>query len=196
MASVTRGESEHMAHFRCWLDSGLHGRMDYLSRPDAVARRGDLDRTLPGFRSALVVAHSYADDRPADPARRPLPRRRRALRPGDATTTASSAPGWTTLARRLERPRGTPRPAPRLRRHRTHPGTGTRRTGRPRLVRQEHNAHPPAPGVLFPSGRPAHRPRRWKRPPHSRRTTAAPAGAASTPAPPAPSSATTSTAPP
>ena len=62
---VTRGESEHMAHFRCWLDSGLHGRMDYLARPAAVRRRADLDRTLPGFRSALVVAHSYADDRPA-----------------------------------------------------------------------------------------------------------------------------------
>jgi len=65
--AVTRGESEHMPHFRRWLDSGLHGRMDYLSRPDAVRRRADLDRTLPGFRSALVVAHSYADGRPADP---------------------------------------------------------------------------------------------------------------------------------
>ena len=61
---VTRGESEHMAHFRRWLESGLHGRMDYLSRPDAVTRRADLDRTLPGFQSALVVAHSYADDEP------------------------------------------------------------------------------------------------------------------------------------
>ena len=70
---VTRGESEHMAHFRRWLESGLHGRMDYLSRPGAVTRRADLDRTLPGFRSALVVAHSYADDHPAtspgDPSR-------------------------------------------------------------------------------------------------------------------------------
>lgn len=64
---VTRGESEHMAHFRCWLESGLHGRMDYLARADAVTRRADLDRTLPGFRSALVVAHSYADDQPATP---------------------------------------------------------------------------------------------------------------------------------
>ena len=70
---VTRGESEHMAHFRRWLESGLHGRMDYLSRPGAVRRRADLDRTLPGFRSALVVAHSYADDQPTvspgDPSR-------------------------------------------------------------------------------------------------------------------------------
>ena len=70
---VTRGESEHMAHFRRWLESGLHGRMDYLARPGAVTRRGDLDRTLPGFQSALVVAHSYADDQPTtspgDPSR-------------------------------------------------------------------------------------------------------------------------------
>ena len=64
---VTRGESEHMAHFRHWLESGLHGRMDYLARADAVTRRADLDRTLPGFRSALVVAHSYADDQPTTP---------------------------------------------------------------------------------------------------------------------------------
>ena len=64
---VIRGESEHIAHFRRWLESGLHGRMGYLSRPDAVTRRADLDRTLAGFRSALVVAHSYADDQPATP---------------------------------------------------------------------------------------------------------------------------------
>ena len=70
---VTRGDSEHMAHFRRWLESGLHGRMDYLARPDAVTRRADLDRTLPGFRSALVVAHAYGDDEPTtspgDPSR-------------------------------------------------------------------------------------------------------------------------------
>ena len=68
---VTRGDSEHMAHFRRWIESGLHGRMDYLSRHDAVKRRADLDRTLPGFESALVVAHSYADARPTTPSPRP-----------------------------------------------------------------------------------------------------------------------------
>ena len=68
MAGVlTRGDSEHMAHFRRWLESGLHGTMDYLARTDAVRRRADLDRTLPGFQSALVVAHSYACDEPATP---------------------------------------------------------------------------------------------------------------------------------
>ncbi len=70
---VTRGDSRHMAHFREWVGSGLHGEMAYLARPDAVSRRADLDLTLSGFRSALVVAHSYADDEPAtspgDPSR-------------------------------------------------------------------------------------------------------------------------------
>ena len=70
---VTRGESGHMTHFREWLESGLHGTMAYLARPDAVSRRTDLDLTLPGFQSALVVAHSYADAEPAtspgDPSR-------------------------------------------------------------------------------------------------------------------------------
>ncbi len=70
---VTRAGSRHMAHFREWVDSGLHGTMAYLARPDALHRRGALDRTLPGFRSALVVSHSYADDEPAtspdDPSR-------------------------------------------------------------------------------------------------------------------------------
>ncbi len=70
---VTRGDSDHMAHFIEWVDSGLHGKMAYLARPDALQRRATLDRTLPGFRSALVVAHSYADSDPAtspgDPSR-------------------------------------------------------------------------------------------------------------------------------
>ena len=70
---ITRHDSKHMAHFREWLRSGLHGEMAYLARPDAVRRRADLELTLPGFLSALVVAHSYADDQPAtspaDPSR-------------------------------------------------------------------------------------------------------------------------------
>ena len=62
---VTRRQSRHMAHFRKWLESGLHGTMAYLERPDSVRRRGSLDLTLPAFRSALVVAHSYAGPHPA-----------------------------------------------------------------------------------------------------------------------------------
>ena len=64
---VTRRDSDHMDHFRRWVDSGLHGEMAYLARTDAVSRRRDLDRILPGFRSALVVAHSYGDPEPATP---------------------------------------------------------------------------------------------------------------------------------
>ncbi len=70
---VTRARSRHLAHFRKWLESGLHGTMAYLERPDSVRRRGRLDLTLPAFRSALVVADSYADPdpttSPGDPSR-------------------------------------------------------------------------------------------------------------------------------
>lgn len=66
MAGVATGSrSRHFAHFRRWTGAGLHGEMGYLARPDALARRRDLKLTLDGFRSAVVVAHSYAD---ADPA--------------------------------------------------------------------------------------------------------------------------------
>ena len=71
--AVNLERSDHMARFRRWIAAGLHGEMAYLARPDAVRRRADLDLTLPGFRSGLVVAHSYADDEPAtspgDPSR-------------------------------------------------------------------------------------------------------------------------------
>ncbi len=68
---VTRGASDHMARFRRWIAAGLHGEMAYLARPDAVTRRADLALILPGFRSAIVVAHSYADDRPTISPRHP-----------------------------------------------------------------------------------------------------------------------------
>ncbi len=64
---VTRRDSAHVTHFREWLESGLHGTMAYLERTEAVRRRGSLDLTLPAFRSALVVAHSYAGPHPATP---------------------------------------------------------------------------------------------------------------------------------
>ncbi len=70
---ATLGRSGHVAHFRRWLAAGLHGRMAYLGRPDAVRRRADLARSLSGFESALVVAQSYADSEPTaspgDPSR-------------------------------------------------------------------------------------------------------------------------------
>ena len=57
---VADPKSRHMAHLRRWIGAGRHGRMSYLSRPDALARRADLARTLPAFRSAILVAQSYA----------------------------------------------------------------------------------------------------------------------------------------
>ena len=68
---VTRSASRQIAHFRSWLDAGLHGTMAYLERTDAVRRRGRLDLTLPAFRSALVVAHSYAGPHPTTSPRDP-----------------------------------------------------------------------------------------------------------------------------
>ncbi len=68
---VTAGASGHMPHFRRWLKARLHGEMAYLARPDAISRREDLGRTLPGFHSALVVAQSYGDGQPATPPGHP-----------------------------------------------------------------------------------------------------------------------------
>jgi len=49
-----------IGHYRAWLEGGYHGEMAYLARPEAVARRGDLTLLLPGVRSVVVVAASYA----------------------------------------------------------------------------------------------------------------------------------------
>ncbi len=74
MAGVVRPRpSDHGEHLRRWLDEEFHGEMDYLARPDALERRDDPRRSLPGARSALVVAHDYFQPDPPgvpeDPAR-------------------------------------------------------------------------------------------------------------------------------
>ena len=74
MAGVVRPDpSNHGAHLRRWLEEGYHGEMEYLARADALERRDDPSRSLPGARSALVVAHDYFQPDPAgvpeDPAR-------------------------------------------------------------------------------------------------------------------------------
>jgi epoxyqueuosine reductase len=48
-----------MEAYRAWLARGFHGQMGYLARPDAVARRADPARIMPGVRSILVVGLSY-----------------------------------------------------------------------------------------------------------------------------------------
>ena len=63
----------HLDAYRAWLAEGRHGQMGYLARPDAVARRGDLGRTLEGVRSVVVVGHEYFQEDPPglpdDPSR-------------------------------------------------------------------------------------------------------------------------------
>ncbi len=45
--------------YRAWLANGYHGEMGYLARPDAVAKRTDPGRILPGAQSIVVVALNY-----------------------------------------------------------------------------------------------------------------------------------------
>ena len=67
------GGSEHMRFYRDWIAAGAHGEMAYLARPDAIARRAGPERTLPGVRSVVVVAHEYFQEdppgSPGDPSR-------------------------------------------------------------------------------------------------------------------------------
>lgn len=42
-----------------WIESGMHGAMGYMARPDRVARRQNLNAILPGVRSLVVVALEY-----------------------------------------------------------------------------------------------------------------------------------------
>ena len=66
MAGICRPEpSEHVEFLRDWLAGDRHGRMEYLARPDALARREDLRLTFPEVRSVLVVAHEYFAKDPA-----------------------------------------------------------------------------------------------------------------------------------
>lgn len=55
-----RIQSAHLDHFRGWLDAGMHGSMAYLERPDGVSRRADLNGTVAGVRSVVVVGVNYA----------------------------------------------------------------------------------------------------------------------------------------
>ena len=56
--------SAHMDLYRRWIGDGSEGDMAYLARGDAVARRGDLRRTLSSVRSAVVVGHEYYQEDP------------------------------------------------------------------------------------------------------------------------------------
>ncbi|MGW8267363.1 MAG: tRNA epoxyqueuosine(34) reductase QueG, partial [Longimicrobiales bacterium] len=56
--------SDHLTLYREWLERGFHGEMGYLAREDAVARRGDLRRTMEEVRSVVVVAQGYGQEDP------------------------------------------------------------------------------------------------------------------------------------
>ncbi|MSP11415.1 MAG: tRNA epoxyqueuosine(34) reductase QueG [Chloroflexi bacterium] len=60
--------------YRTWVEAGYGGKMAYLARPDALARRADMQLTLPEATSLISVGVSYfVKDLPAeirhDPAR-------------------------------------------------------------------------------------------------------------------------------
>jgi epoxyqueuosine reductase len=53
------GPSAHAGRYRAWVEAGHAGEMHYLAREDAVAKRADPTRVVPGARSAVVVAREY-----------------------------------------------------------------------------------------------------------------------------------------
>jgi epoxyqueuosine reductase len=50
----------HADAYADWLDAGHHGDMKWMARPDAVRRRLDPREALPGCRTIVVAALSYA----------------------------------------------------------------------------------------------------------------------------------------
>lgn len=52
--------SPQLAAYERWVQAGKHGSMDYMARPDRIARRRDLNLILPGVRSLVVVGVDYS----------------------------------------------------------------------------------------------------------------------------------------
>jgi epoxyqueuosine reductase len=65
--------SDQLNFYRKWIEDGRHGEMQYLSRPESIARRGDISLTMDTVRSVVVVGHEYysedANDAASDPSR-------------------------------------------------------------------------------------------------------------------------------
>lgn len=61
------GPAQSHARYVDWLARGYHGAMEYLARPEAVARRADLRALLPDARSIVVVAMNYYQPPPPAP---------------------------------------------------------------------------------------------------------------------------------
>ncbi len=56
---VPAAPSPQLDAYLRWVDSGMHGEMGYMARPDRVARRRDLSVVLPGAQSMVVVGVDY-----------------------------------------------------------------------------------------------------------------------------------------
>jgi epoxyqueuosine reductase len=61
------GPLQSHARYMDWLSRGHHGTMNYLARPDAVARRADVRELLPSARSVVVVGMNYYMPSPSTP---------------------------------------------------------------------------------------------------------------------------------
>ena len=59
------GRAQSHARYVDWLARGYHGAMEYLARPDAIARRADVRALLPSARSVVVVAINYYSPAPS-----------------------------------------------------------------------------------------------------------------------------------
>jgi epoxyqueuosine reductase len=73
-ALLKAGPSTTFAQYEAWLQRGYGAEMAYLARPDAVAKRQDPSRILPGVRTILTVGMNY-HTRPLPPALRDDPSR-------------------------------------------------------------------------------------------------------------------------
>lgn len=58
VASPETGEA--FKRYQAWLDEGLYAKMAYLARPDAIAKRQNVEALLPGCKSVLCLALPYA----------------------------------------------------------------------------------------------------------------------------------------
>jgi epoxyqueuosine reductase len=72
VAIGSAGRPEHAAAFERWLDAGHAGTMDYLAR--TRGERVDPQRLLPGARSVIAVALSYAPPQPEPASWHPVAR--------------------------------------------------------------------------------------------------------------------------
>ncbi len=62
------GPAQTHARYAEWLARGYHAQMNYMARPDAIARRRDVRELAPGAKSLVVVATNYYAPSPSPSA--------------------------------------------------------------------------------------------------------------------------------